>query len=148
MSPPNMRSVNTGDSEMLKGTHPSSDHRRRPTDVLFRALRITSIPASIDRSELRRCLEALDRASDKEHSNSSNILALTLVPDQWTQVATVVFHQVPRVFEGCTPRGAVDVELEAGRADCRLTVDCDFLGMTALYSSGDNALIEYVVFLL
>jgi hypothetical protein len=109
---------------------------------------MTSIPNFIDRNELRRYLESLDRTSDEEHSNRSNVLTLTLVPDGRVQVATVVFHQEPRVFAGCTPCTTVDIEFKAGGAVYQLIVDCDFLRMTAVYSSGEDALVEYATYLL
>jgi len=45
-------------------------------------------------------------------------------------------------------RITVDIEFKAGGAVYQVIVDCDFLGMTALYSSGEDALVEYATFLL
>lgn len=124
-----------------QGCHANAQHR---------ALRISSIPLFINQSEFREYLEKLDCPSDEysgPHTNRSNIRALSLVPDGRTQVATVVFHLEPEIFVGCMPGTAVDIEFQTGEAVYPVTVDCDFLGMTTLYSSGDDASVEWVAFL-
>jgi hypothetical protein len=108
----------------------------------FRAFRITSIPASVNWKELHECLEALvpNPAPDE-----TNVQALTLAPHGRGKIATIVFRQEPPVFAECTPGSAVDAGLDPGGAPCRLSLDCDFFGMTPLYDAGDDALVEYDV---
>jgi hypothetical protein len=109
-----------------------------------RALRITGIPTSITKDQLRECLEALNNVSGQQEPNVRSIRSLTLVPDGRTQVSTVAFYREPQIFSKVSPRHPVDdVELNFGGVQYEVTVDCDFLGVTALYSSGDEALVEY-----
>jgi hypothetical protein len=111
-----------------------------------RALRITSLPISIDKTELHKFLEALECPDSIGLPNGSNVVDLTLVPEVQSQVATVVFRKEPRILEGIVPRKTATLELESGGSRHRLVVDCDFFGMTALHSM-DNASVEYATVL-
>lgn len=124
------------------GTHISYS-QATTTKAQFKAFRISSIPAEIDRDALKDSLLELESDSGHSSNRNSNILALSLASRGRTQVATVIFRCEPTIFSRCTPRSNAEVELDLGGALCQLTVDCDFFGMTALYSSGDDALVEY-----
>jgi hypothetical protein len=85
-----------------------------------RAFRITAIPISIDREEIRSFLESLHHLPNGQ-LNGSNIHALTLVPDTRTQVATVVFNQEPLVFVEIDTRRPATLELESNGVKSQLS---------------------------
>lgn len=112
----------------------------------YRAFRISSIPIVVDINTFRDYLETLAHdGSSGRYENAvtvSNIRSLTLVPHGRGKIATVVFHVVPRQLEESSPGAPVEIEFDHNGTRCRLTVDCDFFGMTPYYSSGDDAAVE------
>jgi hypothetical protein len=126
------------DTHVLGGLHTLHFRQDGSANVSYRSLRISLIPLFVKQNEFCEWLEKLDRPSD-EQPNHQNIRAMSLVSDGETQVATVAFNQEPQSFSRCVPGQTVDVKFATGDM---LTVDCDFLGMTALYSSGDAASVE------
>ncbi|KAA8908942.1 hypothetical protein FN846DRAFT_944125 [Sphaerosporella brunnea] len=106
--------------------------RQHPT--MGRTLRISGIPKDITKKALKDSLESL--LSDK---NQRKGLIFSLVPnrDDDEQTATVTFERdtEPPLFAQCVSGRRVEIELDGVGED--LVVDCDFLGMTPLYSDDD-----------
>lgn len=103
-----------------------------------RALRITSIPTCIKQHELIQCLEEFPSQHGWRSANGSNIKAFTIVSDVRSQVAIVAFYEEPFCVMKCAPGNIIVIELKVKGDVHHAKVDCDFLGMTPLYSGVDG----------
>lgn len=98
-----------------------------------RSLRITGIHSSVPYDEFRSFLGGLD-STLPEHND--NVLALSLAPDTSSlQVATVCFRHEPAFFAECTPGNTRELSYSSHGAESQLVVDCDFFGLTPLYTA-------------
>jgi len=121
-------------------TTSGSGFLRQPTGASqlngTRSLRISSIPTSIGINDFRYYLENWRDVS------GIHVLALSLVPDGRSQVATVCFRCEPEDLSSCTAGRPASIAFNHGEITCQLTIDCDFFGMTPLYSSPEQPVVE------
>lgn len=99
-----------------------------------RSLRISLIPISVTASDFRAFLEKLPSRHQSEDGDT-NILALSLVKDNNSQVSTVCFKSEPDLFLECAPHKEIYVAFDHHGTKHQLVIDCDFFGLTPLYSS-------------
>jgi hypothetical protein len=95
-----------------------------------RTLRLSLIPMSIDKDQLRRHLASLRYEAQV---SDDNILALSLAPYRAWLVATVTFQVEPIEFRRCRSNHKLDVPLPLQPNGAPISVDCDFYGITPLY---------------
>ncbi|KAF8535728.1 hypothetical protein BDD12DRAFT_750928 [Trichophaea hybrida] len=92
-----------------------------------RTLRIFGVPPQVTKDQLEADLLKLSNES------SQGDLKLSLVPANDTQISTVTFPREPPHFTECKPGQKISLNVE-GICD-QLVFDCDFFGMTPLYSA-------------
>ncbi|KAF8541865.1 hypothetical protein BDD12DRAFT_730767 [Trichophaea hybrida] len=103
-----------------------------------RTLRINLFSNSVTETQLVEWLEGLACDEPDGHSspNESNILKLTLYPYRTWQVATVTFCSVPLRFALCAPGRGQEARVKIGETEAiDISVDCDFWGLTPLYTA-------------
>ena len=108
----------------------------------MRSLRVSSIPSAVRVNDFRRYLENLTYHCDGTGTSDTNVLAMSLAPDGRWKVATVCFHNEPEPFSECDPSTNVTVYFDHVGTRHELTVDCDFFGMTPLYCSPEQPVVE------
>ena len=99
-----------------------------------RSLRISLIPSTVTFDEFQSFLENLPSLYTSENGDT-NILALSLVRDINSQVSTVCFRSEPDLFSKCAPHKEIHIDFDHNGTVHELVVDCDFFGITPLYSS-------------
>lgn len=95
----------------------------------FRTLRISSIPLHVTKDDFRPYLKELLGYDD---------FVFSLVPTKFYAVATVTLTKGEPAcpdLAGCTP--GKKTYIAYGESGVILAVDCDFLGMTPLYSASE-----------
>lgn len=106
-----------------------------PSPHNFRSLRISAIPLAVTADEFWTFLNGLSTA-DRSENSPSNVLARSLALDTANfQVATVSFSNEPEVFVACTSDRPVYLNYHHNGLEDQLVVDCDFFGLTTLYSA-------------
>jgi hypothetical protein len=102
-----------------------------------RTFRVSSIPTNIDKAGLRQYLCDLECEKGIQPQNSGiqlqNILAFSIAPYIGRLVATITFHQEPLLFLQCRPGHPLALQLPQELGGVKITVDCDFYGITPLY---------------
>lgn len=106
-----------------------------------RTFRLKNVPLPVQREQLKTYLNSLPSES---HLEGSNVQALSLAPynHNWL-VATVSFLKEPSAFGKCQSLRPLPLpiptelggSIESSISIDRITVDCDFYGMTPLYHS-------------
>jgi len=95
------------------------------TQPRIRTLRISAIPLCVTEDDFRTYLKELLGYDD---------FILSLVPSQYYAVATVTLTKgEPAELRQCTPANKIYPHHRETSSD--LVVDCDFLGMTPLYTA-------------
>jgi len=129
------------------GTASSSTTRDENLDDLsskptHRTFRICLIPCSVTERHFREWLESLvlDGSSDSDSREKySNVLELSLslyTTTTW-QVATATFRYTPRVFAGSGSGRSTGVRAKFGDIEAEIVIDCNFLGITPLFTSSE-----------
>lgn len=118
------------DSKQSSGRRAAGSASTKPSSS-SRTLRICGIPLHITPEQLRTSLLRLSHGSLQ-----ANDLILSLAPFHEAQVATVTFlrGREPAQFSGCRP-GHEIYALRLDGVGGNLVVDCDFYGITPLYSA-------------
>lgn len=124
----------SGNASYHRATVPDQVHPVHIIPQNARSLRISGIHSSVPYEEFRSFLEGLD-APVSVHND--NVLALSLAPDtsDSKQVATVCFKHEPDFIAKCTPGVSVEMKYSDGKTESRLVVDCEFFGLTPLYTA-------------
>jgi hypothetical protein len=132
-------SANPDRNQILPHTHFSSN---RPRNT--RSLRISLIPLAVTASDFRSFLERLQPHNGSDLGRcGNNILAMSLVQHGRSQVATICFDSEPDFFSVCTSDAPMHLNFRHHETDYQLVVDCDFFGLTPLYSS-EEPTVEWV----
>ncbi|KAA8894431.1 hypothetical protein FN846DRAFT_819409 [Sphaerosporella brunnea] len=114
-------------------SRPLNQHRLKP-----RTFRIGSIPPEVTKGQLAAYLR--DLLEDNRPEPPKNPFILSLAPHRNYQTATVTFNsEEPSIFAKCNAVG--DREYwTIEDTEISLVVDCDFLGITPLYSAEEPTL--------
>ena len=72
-----------------------------------------------------------------ERDEAKNVWSFSLAPYEDWLVATVTFHHEPYEFTKCRPNHTVRLNLPRQFGRAKVVVDCDFIGITPLYSHTD-----------
>lgn len=123
-----------------------SDHREQDrilhdASTVNRSLRISSIPTMVTESELRTFLQGLQLPKSEQ---TVNIKAISLQKEKCgLQTATVCFEREPDPISSCARCRKITVPYPYQGKTHDLVVDCDFYGLTPLFSS-EKPTVEYV----
>jgi hypothetical protein len=116
-----------------------------PLPSRCRTFRLSEIPLDMDKDMLCQCLDSL-KVGRGPIGGNSEVFSLATTYRSW-QVSTVSFHEEPDDFKTCKPDQNINLRFPKRQSEGRVvpvkvTVDCDFYGMTPFYQS-PGAVIKY-----
>jgi hypothetical protein len=97
-----------------------------PPDARVRTLRISGIPPDVTEAGFKNYLKEL-------LGYDGFILSMVTSQDHAVATVTPIEGETPDLLK-CTPGNRISLDYP-GAARCRLVVDCDFIGVTPLYSA-------------